>query len=453
MSFTALFIDTNILLHYQSFDEIDWLSILNVEQVEIRLPSIVIQELDKHKYSSSSKLRDKATKVIKKLHKLADSGLKIKFKTNIDICFEVNSKVADFTALNLDPKSQDDSLLLSILSFRDENPDLPVTLVAADLGLRLKAKYYQIKAICLPDDLKLPAELDQSEKRIKELEQEVLELKRRTPDLKLYFSGGSGRLNCEIKKLFPPDVNLNVALQKCIDQLKQEHPKIPEIESGNQATNFRNITSMNIDQMYGGDTPEILPSEISAYNKNLDKFYTDYECFLDKYFHWLEVRYRSVLLEISIFNVGTCPAEDIDVFMHFPDGFILRKLADFPESPKELKPPSQPVPKTRKDRLSLMTPSLAISTLPQISPFLNSQPRVQPNISSPDIRRSNSYDVELHVRKLKQNISESFARMSITFDSFEHASSFQIDYRIVAANVPKLITGALHVIVDRKIEG
>jgi hypothetical protein len=74
---------------------------------------------------------------------------------------------------------------------------------------------------------------------------------------------------------------------------------------------------------------------------------------------------------------------------------------------------------------------------------------VQPNVSSPDIRRSNSYDVELHVRKLKQNISESFYPMIITFDSFEHASSFQIDYQIVAENIPKSITGALHVIVER----
>jgi hypothetical protein len=358
----------------------------------------------------------------------------------------VNSKVADFTALNLDPNSQDDRLLSSILSFRAENTDLPVILVTADLGLRLKAKYYQIEAICLPDELKLPSELDQSEKRIKELEREVLELKRRTPDLKLCFSGGSGRLNCEIKKL-PLDVDLK--LQKRIDQLKEEHPKIPEIESGNQATNSSNITSMTIGQMYGGDTPEILPSEISAYNKNLDKFYTDYEHYLKQDVHGLELRYCSVRLEISIFNVGTCPAEDIDVFMHFPDGFILRKLADFPERPKELEPPSPPVPRTRKDRLSLMTPSLAISALPQIAPFLNSQPRVQPNLSSPDIRRSNSYDVELHVRKLKQNISESFDPMIITFDSFEHASSFQINYRIIAANVPKPITGVLHVIVER----
>lgn len=449
MSFKALFIDTNILLHYQSFDEIDWLRLLNVEQVEIRLPSIVIQELDKHKYSSSSKLRDKATKVIRKLHKLADSGLKIQLKTNIDICFEVNSKVADLTAQNLDPNSQDDRLLSSILSFRAENPDLPVILVAADLGLRLKAKYYQIEAICLPDDLKLPSELAQNEKRIKELEQELLEQKRKTPDLKLYFSNGSDRLNCEIKKLFQPNVDLNVVLQERIEQLKEEYPKIPEIESSNQATNFPYITSMTIGQIYGSDSPEILPSEISAYNKSLDKFYTDYEHYLKQYVHWLELRYRSVLLEISIFNVGTCPAEDIDVSMHFPDGFILRELADFPEKPKELEPPSRPVPRTRKDRLSLMTPSLAIPALPQIAPFLNSQPRVQPNVSSPDIRRSNSYDVKLHVSKLKQNMSEHFDRMLITFDSFEHASSFRIDYRIVAENIPKPITGALHVILER----
>ncbi|MHC5862476.1 hypothetical protein, partial [Nostoc sp.] len=100
-----------------------------------------------------------------------------------------------------------------------------------------------------------------------------------------------------------------------------------------------------------------------------------------------------------------------------------------------------------------MMPSLAISPLPPINPFLNSQYRVQPNVSSLEIRRSNSYNVELHVRKLKQNTSESFDRMIVTFDSFEHASSFRIDYQIIAANVPKPLIGSLHVIVDRETKG
>lgn len=451
MSFRALFIDTNVLLHYRSFDEIDWLGILNVDQIEIRLPSIIIQELDKHKYSpSSKKLRDKATKVINKLYKLAESGFEINLKPNIDVHFEVSNKTPNFTDLGLDSNSQDDRLLASILLFRAENPEQSVILVAADLGLLLKAKYYQIEAICLADEVKLPVELDQTEKRIKELEQEVLELQRRIPDLKLCFPGKSNRLNYKAEKSLPSDFDANKVIERRIDELKQKYSKILEIQSDSQPVN---PSTMAISQMYGSDTPEILPSDILSYNKKLDEFYAYYKQYLDEYIPWLDICCRTFLIEISILNSGTCLAGDIDVFMHFPNGFTLWKLSDLPNKPKEPQPPSQPVPRTRKDRLNLMMPSLTAPTLSQLAPLINSQNRTQPNVSSLDIHRSNSYDVKLHVRKLKQNTLESFNPMIIIFDSFDQVSSFQIDYQIIAANVPKPVTGELHVILSSESEG
>lgn len=450
MSFKTLFVDTNIFLHYRSFDEIDWLSILNVERVEICLPSIVVQELDKHKYSSSSKLRDKAGKVIKKLHKLADSGLKTNLKPNIDLYFEVCNKPPDFLGLGLDPNSQDDKLLASIFLFRAENPEKSPILVAADLGLRLKAKYYQIETICLPDELKLVAELEQTEKRIKELEQEILELQRRIPKLELCFADRTDRLNYKVERFLPEGIDINAVVQNRIEKLKQEYPKILEDQSSRQ---LNNPSAMTIGEMYGSDTPEILPTEISSYNKKLDEFYESYKQYLEEYISWLDVRCRVFLLEISIFNSGTCPAEDVDVSMHFPDGFVLCELSNLPDKPKEPQPPSQLVPRTRKDRLSLAMPSLAVSALPQISSFINSQNRTPPNISSPDIRRSNSYDVKLHVRKVKQNILESFDPMLIIFDSLAQVLSFQIDYQVIAANVPMAVTGKLHVIFSRDPKG
>jgi hypothetical protein len=430
-------------LHYRSFDEIDWLEILNVDRVEICLTSIVIQELDKHKYSSSSKLRDKASKVIKKLHKMADFALKTNLKPNIDLYFEVSNKSPDFLGLGLDPNSQDDRLLASILLFRSENPEKSPILVAADLGLRLKAKYHQIETICLPDELKLVAELDQTEKRIKELEREVLELQRRIPKLELCFTDRADRLTYKVESFSSQNIDVNTVVQNRIEQLKQEYPKMLEEQSNSQ---FSNPSAMTIGEMYGSDIPEILPAEISNYNIKLDEFYESFQQYLKGYIAWLDVRCRVFLLEISIFNSGTCPAEDVDVFMHFPDGFVLRKLSGLPDKPKEPQPPLQPVPRTRKDRLSFAMPPLTVPTLPQISSLINSQNRTPPNISSPDIRRSNSYDVKLHILKLKQNTLEDFDPMIIVFDSLDQISSFQIDYQLVAANVPTAVTGKLHVI-------
>jgi hypothetical protein len=38
----------------------------------------------------------------------------------------------------------------------------------------------------------------------------------------------------------------------------------------------------------------------------------------------------------------------------------------------------------------------------------------------------------------------------VVFDSLNEARSFKIDYRIIAANLPKPVEGALHVIVRRE---
>lgn len=78
--------------------------------------------------------------------------------------------------------------------------------------------------------------------------------------------------------------------------------------------------------------------------------------------------------------------------------------------------------------------------------------REKPNVSSPNIRKSNSYDVEYKITKLKHNSAESFDPLIITFDSNETINSFRIGYKINAANVPKPVSGSLHVILDKQPE-
>src|SRR5260370_8340524 len=43
------FFDTNILLHFTTFDEVNWLKFLNVPQVYLMLTRSVLRELDKFK--------------------------------------------------------------------------------------------------------------------------------------------------------------------------------------------------------------------------------------------------------------------------------------------------------------------------------------------------------------------------------------------------------------------
>ncbi len=45
----VLFLDTNIFLHYQSFDQINWSVLVGAQNVGIIIPPITVHELNKHK--------------------------------------------------------------------------------------------------------------------------------------------------------------------------------------------------------------------------------------------------------------------------------------------------------------------------------------------------------------------------------------------------------------------
>jgi hypothetical protein len=79
-----------------------------------------------------------------------------------------------------------------------------------------------------------------------------------------------------------------------------------------------------------------------------------------------------------------------------------------------------------------------------------SSPRLPQNVSSPNIKRVNSYDVHIHVQKIKHNLQEYFAPLFIVFDNFESANSFSIEYRILAANIPHEVTGRLHIVIKKE---
>src|SRR5205823_5543657 len=71
------------------------------------------------------------------------------------------------------------------------------------------------------------------------------------------------------------------------------------------------------------------------------------------------------------------------------------------------------------------------------------------NVSSPEIRRTNSYDVNIHVKHLKHNLVEHLEPLCVVFDTHEEARSFGIDYQLLAANVANAMTGKLHVILRK----
>jgi hypothetical protein len=72
-----------------------------------------------------------------------------------------------------------------------------------------------------------------------------------------------------------------------------------------------------------------------------------------------------------------------------------------------------------------------------------------PNVSSPLIRRTNSYDVRSQIKKAKHGYTLRVARFVAVFGSDDALSSFKIDYSISAANLPKAVNDHLSVIIEK----
>jgi hypothetical protein len=186
---------------------------------------------------------------------------------------------------------------------------------------------------------------------------------------------------------------------------------------------------------------------IERYNSAIESFYGTYDAWLATKATLLNRKRWTICLSFILANSGTAPAEDIDVFLQFPDGFALYNDQNLLQVPPEPQPPQKPsgggvyitgfdVP-VHVPRIDLMAEGVRPLTL---------GPR---NVSMPQIRQTNSYDVNLHIEQLKHNLIEALGPLYVVFNAYEAASSFSIAYEIVAANIPKPVQGKLHIIVQK----
>jgi len=443
----TVFLDTNIYLHYQDIGQIDWLKVVQADAVIIVVPPITIRELNKHKDSHPrTRVRKRAGAVLKRLSALFISSLQAQLKSGVAIHLEDRDALIDFGAHHLSREIQDDNLIASIIMCRNEKPDAEIILATMDAGLTLvaKAKRQGITAIRLPDNLKLPEEPDPEQERIRELEQELRELKLKAPQLSLTFENGSQHA----KFVLPHPIELTPAqAEERVKELQKRYPK--RKEQSEQASESRKA-GLTLAEIAAGANAAFLhvisAEDIAEYNAELDKFYQTYAVYLQSEVSFQNLRHRTVELEIWLSNDGTAPAEDIDIFMHFPDGFGIMSEDDFPEHPKPPKPPSPP--KTAMEKL--MEPMMGLASVPYFGPMTPTPIFPPSNVSSPKITRTSSYDVDVHVQRIKHKLHEPLDALYVAFESFDAALSFHIDYQILAANLPYETSGRLHVSIQKE---
>ncbi len=425
-----VFTDTNLFEQFQPIENIDWVNLSGGDTVTLVVPAVTLSELNKHKDGAiRGRIKRRAANVLSQLSAYSRQPGRVVLRNGVDLIFRHQEPLIDFTERHLSKDVPDDRLLASAIEFAGEKNilDRSVMVATGDLGLELKIKGQDLlNPLLLPQELRLADELDPEETKIKELTTELQRIRSSIPELNLSFAGGA--VSTEIA--LEPPVELNMEkVEEGIADLKRKHP------------------------LLGGPPPDPL-SLLSAlagltgseleYNSELVAYYGAYRGYYDEVLKYLNRQNLSTDLDFLLHNSGGAPADDIDIELHFPDGFAVLDAADEEDPPKEPRPPLTPQEKFARmvamPNILLPNYNLPHLTLPQ--PAGNTQLK--------SIKKTNSYFVRVFVKKLKHTMSESLPPIRIRFDCYDAVKPFGVEYRVVAGNLPTPVVGKLHVIVGVK---
>jgi PIN domain len=140
-------LDTNTLLHYEPPHQIVWPEILDQVSVRLVLPLRVIEELDAKKYLAREHIRDRARRLLPQIQQTvgvdgAPGPLRDAVTLEVYLAPGVREK----------PLDADEEILDTCDELRQFSEQQTISLITADMGLRLRAGARgAIAPICLPD--------------------------------------------------------------------------------------------------------------------------------------------------------------------------------------------------------------------------------------------------------------------------------------------------------------
>lgn len=434
-------LDTNVFLHFQAFDHVKWTEELGADEVELVIAPVVIRELDdkkdSHKYS---KIQDRARKALKRIEGLAEAGASEGLPRGVTLTIAREPQLS-FEEHGLRESTNDDHLIACALDRKSSDTESEVVVVSNDTGPRIKARQHSIRALEPNRELMLPSAVEGAEKEKQQLLRRLKELEGGMPDLKLLFSSGKDFL----KVILPEEVQYDESLiEKELERIKAEYPKLyPTSKPPDESNSLRRSIVIALGEgALQRDQPP--PQEYDRYNTALEEYYASYEKYLKDSHNLQAMESNMVSLDIVVLNTGGAPATDIEIAMHFPDGFLLVAEDDLPTKFNPPRPPRKPM--TSMEML-LNLPNLAPSIDPSRLTHLGLPP-MRSNVSGPDIRETNSYEVVVAVGKLKHKDEERLDRLCVIFPSREQVKSFEIDCAIKSDNTPNDVKRVLRVVVD-----
>lgn len=358
-----VFIDTNTLIHFPTFDEVDWPKHLQAKEVHLLLAPIVLREIDKLKDDPRLKARVQVIngKLKKLLEPPADDGTARVRPGVILSALTVEPRI-DWEAHELDRTEPDDRLLATMLVYRETHPDASLMLLSNDLGPCLKAATQGLPVLDPEEFLQRLDLTSQQEKELRQLKRDYQALLNRQADPKVGLSDG-------------PEL---------VEHLRLPRPA-PECEwiSDDEIDRTVEDASRSCLALLTPQLESVVPDECERYRTAV----ATYAERLDVHLRMVRARDAGwqIPLTFVLKNAGASPANNIEAVVFFPpDMTVLRNIQaiEWFEDPRLNslpKPPKVPTLPTWEEQISRLATagmynptipaSLLTGMLPPISPI------------------------------------------------------------------------------------
>jgi hypothetical protein len=272
---------------------------------------------------------------------------------------------------------------------------------------------------------------DPNEVRLQELQAKLSELQSFSPELHLQFDNGSG--TCIIPRPAEPPPE---PTWEDIERFKEKYPELwqPPLNPRNFTNAFREMAIMRLSDY-----------QIERYNKQLDKFFRQYEDYVNGRYRIDDLKSRSICINLELKNSGTSPATDLSILLKLPPSLIIACDPELFSYPKAPSPPKKPRPGE----------TLNISDI-VVRPYMPTwNPEAFRSPKADEIRwvgtseNSDHKVATFEIQKLNHGFAKPFPKpLIITFKDRDSINSFSIDFEIHAANLSAKQTGQLRVTIS-----
>ena len=318
---TYAFIDTNLLMHFKVFEGMKWEQLLGDKDYCLMIAPTVLDEVDKHKDSSKTKLRNRAKKIFKILSGYLDG----KSFNNINLAFCYEDCTIDFSSSEYSNAREDDYIIAYAKAFTTNERKV---VVSNDIGMKFRAKKASLDFI-MPDSSSenmLSQEPTEEEKTIKELKRQLEEFQNRIAKPVLRFRDDEESLSFQTFN----QPKLETILSHYEDELHTEFPYRPKKSS---STDYPWLDLVNTFSPYSNE-------DIDRYNNAIDPYIEQMVSLKRRSLLHRELDKYVYEVQFSILNLGNAPTGQLGLKIFFPES--LRLLSKKSYVKMDFTPPDKP---------------------------------------------------------------------------------------------------------------